>query len=69
MIELLAQIKADGSKPFTAGITLHDDVVIEAAPIIKYMKGWKRDSVRSYCKERKWEVVTVTRRELDADSS
>jgi len=57
LIELLAQIKTDR---FTAGIVLRDDRVIEAAPIVKYMKGWRRSSVRSYCKERRWEVSVVS---------
>lgn len=56
MIELTAQIKAD---KFTAAIVLHDNRVVEAAPIVKYMKGWKRSSVRSYCKERRWEISVV----------
>jgi hypothetical protein len=54
--EVLAQIKNDR---FTAGIVLRDDRVIDAAPIVKYMKGWKRDSVRSYCKERRWQISVV----------
>ena len=57
MTEVLAQIRADN---FTAGIALRDDRVVEAAPIVKYMKGWKRDSVRSYCKERRWEISVVS---------
>jgi hypothetical protein len=57
VIEILAQIRAD---KFTAGIVLRDGVVTEAAPIVKYMKGWRRDSVRSYCKERHWEVSIVS---------
>jgi hypothetical protein len=59
MIEILAQIQADGKKPFTAGIVLWDDKVIEAAPIVRYMKGWSRDRVRSYCKERGFSVEVV----------
>jgi len=56
MIDLLAQIRAD---KFTAAIVLRDERVIEAAPIVRYMVGWKRDSVRSYCKERRWEISVV----------
>jgi len=57
MTELLAQIRAD---KFSAGIVLRDGRVIEAAPIVRYMVGWKRDSVRSYCKERRWEISVVS---------
>jgi len=56
MRELLAQIRAD---KFTAAIVLRDDRVIVAAPIVRYMVGWKRDSVRSYCKLRHWEIAVV----------
>lgn len=30
---------------FYAGIVLESDIVIEAAPIVKYMKEWLRDKV------------------------
>ena len=33
MIETLAQIKVTRPKPFTAGIVLWDDVVVETAPL------------------------------------
>lgn len=58
--EILAQIKAPH---FCAGIILRRDRVIEASDIIKYMKGWTRDRVRAYCKEKGWsvEVVSETR--------
>ena len=59
MIEILAQVHAEGKKPFTAGIVLWDDKVVEAAPIVKYMKGWTRDRVRAYCKERGFSVSVV----------
>lgn len=58
MIETLAQIR--GNK-WTAGIVLFDDVVVEAAPIVHYMKRqkWSRDHVRTYCRERHWEISVV----------
>ena len=28
--------------------------VIEAAPILYYMKGWKSSKVQSYCQKRGW---------------
>lgn len=63
MIEILAQIHAP--KGFTAGIVLWDDVVIEAAPILHYMKRqkWTRDRVRTYCAQKGWEVSVVHRLE------
>jgi hypothetical protein len=60
MIELLAQISGD-NPPFTAGLVLHDDEVVEAAPIIGYMlRGrWTRTVVRDYCQRRGWSVTVV----------
>lgn len=57
MSELLAQIKATH---FTAGIVMTDDVVIEAAPIIKYMRGWTRAAVRNYCNKKRWKISVVS---------
>ena len=56
--EILASISAPH---FTAGVVLWDGKVIEAAPIIGYMKKqkWTRDRVRSYCKEKGWRVSVV----------
>lgn len=62
MIEILAWIDArTGPKRFTAGIVLWDDIVIEAAPIVHYMKRqkWTRDRVRQYCAEKGWEISVV----------
>ena len=59
VIETLAQIESDGKPRFSAGIVLWDSKVIEAADIVKYMKGWTRDRVRSYCLQRGWEVRVV----------
>lgn len=56
MIETLAQIR--GTK-FTAGIVLWDDVVVEAAPIVKYMKKWTRHAVREHCRTKGWKVSVV----------
>ena len=58
MIETLAVIDAPH---FYAGIVLWDDKVIEAAPILGYMKKqkWGRDKVRDYCKQKGWKVSVV----------
>jgi hypothetical protein len=60
VIEVLAQIAAKTPK-FNAGIVLWNDVVVEAAPIVGYMKKqrWTRDRVRDYCRERGWKVTVV----------
>jgi hypothetical protein len=58
MSETLAQIKAPH---FTAGLLLQDDLVVEAAPIIGYMKknSWTRDDVRNYCRDKGWTISVV----------
>ena len=58
MIETLAQIQAP---KFTAGIVLHDDIVVEAAPIVKYMarEKWSRNKVRERCRLWGWKVSVV----------
>jgi hypothetical protein len=61
MIEVLAQIASDEPPKFRAGIVLWDDVVIEAAPIVDYMKKqkWTRDRVREYCSSKGWTVSVI----------
>lgn len=58
MIETLAQIKAPH---FTAGIVLWDDVVVEAAPVVRYMAKakWTRTVVRNYCSAKGWQINVV----------
>jgi hypothetical protein len=58
VIEILAQI--DGGK-FSAGIVLWDDRVVEAAPIVGFMKKQKltRDQVRKYCERKGWKISVV----------
>jgi hypothetical protein len=60
MTEILAQIIAP---KFVAAIVLRDDIVVEAAPIVGYMKRekWSRDRVRSQCKAWGWKVSIVKR--------
>lgn len=57
-VETLAVIDAPH---FYAGIVLWDDKVVEAAPIIFYMrKGkWTRVRVRDYCAGKGWKVSVV----------
>lgn len=64
MKETLAQIEAPDTgkrKGFAAGIVLWDDRVVEAAPIVGYMKRerYTRAQVRAYCAQRGWTVRVV----------
>jgi len=59
-VEILASVDAPH---FNAGIVLWNDRVVEAADIIRYMKGWPRDRVRDYCAKKNWHVSVVTRTE------
>jgi len=56
--ETLAAIDAPH---FYAGIVLFDDVVVEAADIVKYMRvqKWTRERVRSYCRDKGWAVSVI----------
>ena len=56
-VETLAAIDAPH---FMAGIVLRKDKVVEAADIVRYMRGWSRDRVRQYCKDKGWKVSVVT---------
>jgi len=61
MNEILAVIEwSTTTNYFHAGIVLRDDKVIEAAPVIKFMKGWTRSKVRSYVNARGWKVSVVS---------
>jgi hypothetical protein len=67
IVEILAQIKAPEPKPFTAAIVLHDDEVVEAAPIVGFMlRGrWTRAVVRDYCQRKGWEISVVHQKRRD----
>jgi hypothetical protein len=56
MTDLLAQVSAPH---FCAGLCLEHDRVTVAADILKYMVGWERDRVRSYCQGKGWSVRVV----------
>lgn len=61
MIELLAQIRAPKPRPFVAGLVLWDDIVVDAAPILRFMKRsrWTRTKVREYCEAKGWRVSVI----------
>jgi len=65
MIEILAQIESDKPPKFRAGIVLWDDRVVEAAPIVGFMKKQKltRGQVRKYCERRGWKISVIWRQE------
>jgi hypothetical protein len=56
------------SSYFVAGIVLQDDRVVEAAPIIQYMKkdGWTRKQVCEHVKKKRWSVKVLYEREEHA---
>src|SRR5262249_45634113 len=56
VIEILAQIEAPH---FTAGIVLGNDLVVEAAPKVRFLKRMTRDEVRRAVERRGWKVSVV----------
>lgn len=54
--EILAVIDAPH---FYAGIILWNDRVVEAADIVKYMRRWRRETVRDYCQHKGWKISVV----------
>ena len=60
-MKLLAQIETPpGRRTFTAGLVLVDDVVTEAAPIVRSLLGRSRSFVRDYAARHGWSVTVVT---------
>jgi hypothetical protein len=56
MTETLVVIDAPN---FCAGLVARDGRVIEAAPILRYMKGWTGRRVADYCMAKGWRWKTV----------
>lgn len=52
----LFQIK---SRYFTAGIQVIASVVVQAAPIVNYMKGWPLAKVKVYCSRKNFTINRV----------
>lgn len=44
---------------FYAGIVLENDIVIEAAPILRWAIGKDRNFLRKYFMSRRWSVIIV----------
>lgn len=48
------------SSYFTCGVFFGpDNRVSDSAPIVKYMKGWTREAVITYCHKKRWTVSPV----------
>ena len=41
---------------FTAGIITKNNLVVDAAPIVKYMVGWDLAKVNKYCLNKKFKI-------------
>lgn len=61
MIELLATVsgKTRRGAPFTAGVVLWDDLVVEAAPVLQLKRKMTRAQVRDHCQRNGWEISVV----------
>jgi hypothetical protein len=45
---------------FVAGIVLDwRRIVVEAAPIVNYMKGWTEERMEDYCASKGWVVYAI----------
>lgn len=43
------------ARHFVAGVVLNErDMVVKAAPIVKYMIGWHSAGVMGYCRRKGW---------------
>lgn len=47
---------------FSAGVILHGDRVVRAAPILKWSMGWSRERLSAYCKRKGWRAFTLAAR-------
>lgn len=60
MTETLVQVRADGAKPFTAGLIVVDGRCTEAAPILrKLCLGKSSQQLRNLFARRGWKAVVV----------
>lgn len=44
---------------FCAGLVLVSDIVMLAAPIVKYMQGWTLLRVQAYCAQKRWKEEII----------
>lgn len=45
---------------FVCAIKTEKDIVVKAAPIVKYMMGWPFIRVYDYCNKKHWELNALT---------
>ena len=57
---MLIRIK---SSYFVAGVVLENAKVIQAAPIVNYMRGWSVENVIEYCRAKGWKVQVLRENE------
>lgn len=50
------RIETPGQRGFVAGCVVERDMVVNAAPIVKYMIGWHPSRVRRYVEGRGWSL-------------
>ena len=44
---------------FSAAVISDDDgIIIDGAPIVKYMIGWTYEAVQRYCNKKGWKIVS-----------
>jgi hypothetical protein len=53
---------------FYAGIVIENDVVTEAAPILRWTIGKRRDYLRKYFKSRGWKATVVIIKDWEESS-
>jgi hypothetical protein len=53
----IIRVDSGGKRGFVAGAVVQRDVVVNAAPIIKYMIGWHPSKVRRYVEGRGWSLM------------
>jgi hypothetical protein len=62
-MKTLAQVQAER---FCAGFIMVDDVVVEAAPILRrHLMGRSRDEARAICEAKGWTVVVVSQTDAE----
>lgn len=44
---------------FVAGIVVKDNIAVQVAPILHYLRGWPMSSVAAYCEKKAWQINLV----------
>ena len=56
--EMAKKLAVITAKHFCAGIEISGTIVVDAAPIVRYMIGWDVWKVDSYVKKKGWKIET-----------